>query len=532
MLFTLISDTITEHPNPFITRIKSSFEPSDIIKSIELETGNSKVELRHYFIFESFEKVLEYFPEANFLESLILDKKDIFVCWSSDIDNYICELLKIRVNDIKKHAIFDTRTLFGNFISFEDENIKCYYDGIEYHLLSKNLCEYFDTFTQEVPVFLLSFFNYKTTIRRKIKEYNLLDSKWVIDNLISYFKEKFEEEYFFYITLFFYEVKRYSERYGKQASYYNNGSQKYIWGCLFVCEEYFSNVKIFNVDSTPGIDFPFKMDKETNKQYIQYEYSCESLTGRIYPKNIEPYQSLQNLPKDKRYLLKAEEGCQLCEIDFNNFEFNILLSIYEVLSGEILLKIDKETSEVKFKDFHTETSIMLGITDRNYAKKINYSLIYGMSLYNVAAELEATLKTKTAEEYIKQLQNWEYFHIIKSMRKSVEKKYVHEDEILLTVFDRAIKYEKEHAILNNFIQGSAVDIFAVKIVDIILELKALDEKNKILVQNHDSILLQLENDLCPRYINRFQYLMKKDIDRIHFDVTIKVGANWGNLQKL
>jgi DNA polymerase I-like protein with 3'-5' exonuclease and polymerase domains len=225
------------------------------------------------------------------------------------------------------------------------------------------------------------------------------------------------------------------------------------------------------------------------------------LTGRIFPK----VQSLQTLAKEQRNILEAEPDCYFIEYDFSAFEFNILLDIF---------------GEDRMKDPHLDILKHLGVkADRKVGKSINYSFLYGMSAERVVQVIK---ESHDIDIDLDKLKNYPLF-----------KKKHHipiKNGIIETFYGRPIKIEKDYAAFHNYIQGTSVDIFVKKMRKII-NLLPNDEFNKIILQNHDSILIQLHESVIEKteLANEILEILKESTSPFTFEVDVKYGKVWSEL---
>jgi len=304
---------------------------------------------------------------------------------------------------------------------------------------------------------------------------------------------------------------------------------------LLKVEAYLSNIYITSIDvlKYPSLIFPQR------KYGIKYNYNGSyNVTGRIYATDLDKSQALQSLPKDKKDILNAEENCVLIEYDYKSAEFDILLQLCNI-------KYDEET------DLHFKTINQLlkkEITElytydevRSIGKKINYALIYGMELEKVFDTIIYDFKIQDKEvkyEIMNNLLNWELIEKVEKFKEGLFIEKVDEiNKLLRNYFDRYIKYNKTHAILNNYIQSTVVDLICIKmckIIKLIRKNKFDRHKNKIILQNHDSILLQLEEDLLKETMifDEITDIMNEKENDLKGRIRISYGKNWKFLKEL
>lgn len=310
---------------------------------------------------------------------------------------------------------------------------------------------------------------------------------------------------------------------------------------LFVVENYLSDIKLKNIDFEEAQDLVFPIKGNS----IQYSYNgSDSTTGRIYTISDGGYQSLQTLPKERKKILIAEPGCFLIEFDYKTFEFNLL---YQLAGIKIDKNKDHHMDMIKFifsdKVLEDENKELY----RKLGKQINYALIYGMNIEGLVDSilddffteedrqiLEDSLVLEVRDLLKRKIKTSELFEIRDKLTQKILHSFHSNSQILKNYFNRFIHVSKSHAVLNNYIQSIAADFLCLKICMIIdlLDINSLDKKkNKILLQNHDSILLQLEakvidsSDILENIIN----IVDCQINDLVGISTFGYGDNWGEI---
>ena len=272
---------------------------------------------------------------------------------------------------------------------------------------------------------------------------------------------------------------------------------------------------IYTIDINKCEQYNLKYDKLP----ARYNYNgFYSTTGRIYCSS-DYWTPIQNIPKNKRDILYAEKGCVFIELDYKSFEFDILCQImgYKV-----------------YDDPHTKTyNDLVNIPHpdfRNIGKNINYSLVYGMN----EQRLMDTVITKLIDIpkdfktiFMKKIEENEMINKVKELELILKNKIINNNTIY-NFFGRNIHFKKDFAVLHNYISSTASDLLYNKIVNIIDLLK---DKNKIILQNHDSILLQLKEDDIKNS-NLFENIlniMQSPVNGLKGRVNYTWGYDWGNL---
>ena len=174
---------------------------------------------------------------------------------------------------------------------------------------------------------------------------------------------------------------------------------------------------------------------------------------------------------------------------------------------------------------------------RRAAKVINFGILYGMSPHGLS--IAADMTRVQAEHFINQ-----YFELRKPLLSYMNslKEKARKDGYVETLFGRrrpmpdinssnyAIRTGAERAAINMPIQGTEADLMKLAMVAID---KALTEKfpqAKMLLQIHDSILVETTQESA----NEVGELIRSTMENIYklpvnLDVDMSIGKNWGDL---
>jgi DNA polymerase-1 len=259
-------------------------------------------------------------------------------------------------------------------------------------------------------------------------------------------------------------------------------------------------------------------------------------TGRLSSSN----PNLQNIPirkeegKKIRQAFIPKEGHILISADYSQIELRILAHCAE---DEILMEAFKNG-----EDIHTRTArevfqvLPEFITDdlRNQAKAINFGIVYGMSGFRLANDLNISRKMATAyiDNYFKRYSGVKKFidTTIENTRKTCE---------TTTLFGRKRRLDDinssnanvrgfaERAAINTPIQGSAADLIKLAMIKLDKALQKNQMASKMLLSVHDEIIFE-----CPfEEIDRLTDLAKDIMEHVHpLKVPLKVnfgsGKNW------
>ncbi|WP_407719794.1 DNA polymerase I [Psychrobacter sanguinis] len=241
-------------------------------------------------------------------------------------------------------------------------------------------------------------------------------------------------------------------------------------------------------------------DKDTDRVHTSYHQALTS-TGRL--SSTDP--NLQNIPirtKTGRLIRQAfiaPEGRVLLAADYSQIELRLMAHF----SGDA--NLTKAFNEGL--DIHTATAAeVLGKTvdevtptERRNAKAINFGLLYGMSAFGLAKQLQ--MSRGEAQDYINQ-----YFERYPGVRRymqdtrdnAVDKGYI--ETILgrelytpdINNNNQMVRRGAERAAINAPLQGSAADL--IKLAMIAVDKVLPVDNAKMLLQVHDELVFEVDSD--------------------------------------
>lgn len=256
-------------------------------------------------------------------------------------------------------------------------------------------------------------------------------------------------------------------------------------------------------------------------------------TGRL--SSVEP--NLQNIPVRSEYgrLIRKsfvpEEDSNILSSDYSQIE----LRIFAHLANENTLR----DAFLKDEDIHTMTaSNIYGVSQDNVtkimrrnAKAVNFGIIYGISSYGLATDLN--ISPKEAKDFIDKY--YETFPGIKIfMDKTI--KEAHELGYVTTIMNRKrvidelnnknynIRSMGERMALNTPIQGSSADILKKAMIEIDNKFKELNLKSKMLLQIHDELVFNVYKEEVDIVTSTVKNIME---NTIKLSVPLKVDINIG-----
>jgi DNA polymerase-1 len=268
-------------------------------------------------------------------------------------------------------------------------------------------------------------------------------------------------------------------------------------------------------------------------------------TGRLA--SSDP--NLQNIPiksedgKNIRKAFIAEKGFKLISADYNQIEMRILADLAEVKE----LKKAFSNNE----DIHSLTASQVFNVDikkvdqdmRRKAKAINFGIIYGISQYGLAKQINVS--NHEADEFLNA-----YFLKFPEIKIYMDNtiKFCRKSGYVNNIFGRRshfngindknfnIRNFQERAAINAPIQGSASEIMRLAMIRLNKKFESIkNNKSKILLQIHDELIFEVP----VKEVKRITEIIKDEMTSVTesdlhtfstpLTVDVNTGDNWGVL---
>ncbi len=255
--------------------------------------------------------------------------------------------------------------------------------------------------------------------------------------------------------------------------------------------------------------------KASENGYVHQKVNgTDKVTGRLFP-HASGF-SLQSLSKNFRDIVVAEPNCILLEFDYDFFEYSLMAQSCKIqLTGDPHLHL----SQLLFEDdLH-----------RAIGKQINYSLLYGKSIEGIIDETSQHPDLKITKESLR-IKLIEITAPIQNFQKKLELE-LKTNGFIQNAFGRNIYPDSKYLCLNYFLQSTAADILILKLIKLTELLSHYDCLNKIVLQNHDSILLNLSLDAidATEIANEIKEMLELPENGLGSKVDTKYGLNWRQL---
>ena len=280
---------------------------------------------------------------------------------------------------------------------------------------------------------------------------------------------------------------------------------------------------------------PKQINRRTGRLHTSY-HQAVTATGRL--SSSKP--NFQNIPirteqgAKIRSAFIAEKGNIILAADYSQIELRIMAHI----SGdqnliEAFNKNEDVHRSTAAQVFETEIS-MVTKDQRRKAKAINFGLIYGMSAFGLAKQIDVS-RTE-AKQYIDgYFEN--YPGVLKFMEETKEK--AKSQGYVETVLGRRLylpqinsknKMLQQHALrtaINAPMQGSSADIIKKAMLDIQSWIDKENLKIKMFMQVHDELVFELDAEMSDAYAIDIKALMSNALKlSIPLEVDVGMGSNW------
>mgnify|MGYP001471296878 CR=1 FL=1 len=268
-------------------------------------------------------------------------------------------------------------------------------------------------------------------------------------------------------------------------------------------------------------------------------------TGRLA--SSDP--NLQNIPikteegRDIRKAFIAEKGFTLISADYNQIEMRILSDLADVKELKKAFKNNEDIHSLTASQVFNIDIKKVNHDMRRKAKAINFGIIYGISQYGLAKQINVS--NFEADEFLKA-----YFSKFPEIEIYMEntKKFCRKSGYVNNIFGRRsyfngindknfnIRNFQERAAINAPIQGSASEIMRLAMIRLDKRFESLkNNKAKILLQIHDELIFEVPEkevkSITKIIKEEMMSVTQSDLHSFSTPLTvdINIGDNWGIL---
>ena len=278
---------------------------------------------------------------------------------------------------------------------------------------------------------------------------------------------------------------------------------------------------------------PTLINKRTGHIHTSFNQTVTA-TGRL--SSSDP--NLQNIPvrgddgKEIRKAFIPEEGCMFFSADYSQIELRVMAH----LSGdENMIEAFREGYDIHAATaakIYKEPIDQVTRDQRNKAKRANFGIIYGITVFGLAERLE--IERREARELIDG-----YFQSFPKVAEYMEKckQTAREKGYVETIFHRrrylpdinsrnaTVRGYAERNAINAPIQGSAADIIKVAMINIHRRMKEEKLRSKMILQVHD----ELNFSVYPSEKRIVERIVLKEMEHAYeMTVPLMADSGWGN----
>ena len=259
-------------------------------------------------------------------------------------------------------------------------------------------------------------------------------------------------------------------------------------------------------------------------------------TGRLSSKD----PNLQNIPvrsalgRSVREAFVAKEGYKLVSIDYSQIELRLLAHFSK---DAALMEAFRNGT-----DIHMATAVKLfgeekAKEKRNFAKSVNFGLLYGMGPKKLSDELGIT--SSEAKEIISNY--FASFPTVKNFLEGIQER-VKIDGYVETLLRRRRIFDYENAngmqkaafmreSVNTVFQGSAADLIKLSMNDIDSMIIDGSLDAHMLLQIHDELIFEIREEEVEKISERFVHVMENIWElEVPLVCSVSVGDSWGELK--
>ncbi len=302
--------------------------------------------------------------------------------------------------------------------------------------------------------------------------------------------------------------------------------------------------QVSKLKNTYSDALPEHLNPNTKRVHTSFLLAATT-TGRLA--SSDP--NLQNIPiksedgKDIRKAFKAKKDYLLISADYNQIEMRILADLADVKELKKAFKNKEDIHSLTASQIFNIDIKKVNQDHRRKAKAINFGIIYGISQYGLAKQINVS--NYEAEEFLDS-----YFAKFPEIKVYMDNtiKFCRKSGYVNNIFGRRSHFNgindknfnvrnfQERAAINAPIQGSASEVMRLAMIR--LDKKLSEQKNsnsKMLLQIHDELIFEIpkkdEKVMIKLIEKEMTSVAQSDYHSFSTPLTvdINVGDNWGVL---
>ena len=302
--------------------------------------------------------------------------------------------------------------------------------------------------------------------------------------------------------------------------------------------------QVSKLKNTYSDSLPEHINPNTQRVHTSFLLAATT-TGRLA--SSDP--NLQNIPiksedgKDIRKAFIAKKEYVFISADYNQIEMRILADLADVKELKKAFKNNEDIHSLTASQIFNIDIKKVNQDHRRKAKAINFGIIYGISQYGLAKQINVS--NYEAEEFLNS-----YFAKFPEIKVYMDNtiKFCRKSGYVNNIFGRRSHFSgindknfnvrnfQERAAINAPIQGSASEVMRLAMIR--LDKKLSDQKNinsKMLLQIHDELIFEVpkkeEKAMVKLIKSEMTSVAQSDYHSFSTPLTvdINVGDNWGML---
>lgn len=275
--------------------------------------------------------------------------------------------------------------------------------------------------------------------------------------------------------------------------------------------------------------------RETGRVHTSFSMAGTS-TGRLA--SSDP--NIQNIPirtkigRKIRQAFICDPGWKIVSLDYSQIELRLLAHMADVPALTSAFLQGQDIHAATAADIYALPLEQVTPELRRKAKAINFGIIYGISPFGLAKQLNVS--RKDAADIIDL-----YFHRYPGIQAYMEarKAEAHAKGFVETLFGRkcytlgiqdknmAVRQFAERQAINAPLQGSNADIIKRAMIQIDQFLRQERLRSRLLLQVHDELVFEMPEDEVESISQRARHIMEGMIQlKVPLTVGIGVGQNW------
>jgi DNA polymerase-1 len=302
--------------------------------------------------------------------------------------------------------------------------------------------------------------------------------------------------------------------------------------------------QLSKLKNTYSDSLPEHLNPNTKRVHTSFLLAATT-TGRLA--SSDP--NLQNIPiktedgRDIRKAFIAEKDNVLISADYNQIEMRILADLADVKELKKAFKNNEDIHSLTASQIFNIDIKKVDKDQRRKAKAINFGIIYGISQYGLAKQINVS--NYEAEEFLNA-----YFAKFPEIKIYMDNtiKFCRKSGYVNNIFGRRSHFNsindknfnvrnfQERAAINAPIQGSASEIMRLAMIRIDKKLEQEKSiKSKMLLQIHDELIFEVKKNEIKKMMKiiKDEMISVADSDYHSFSIPLTVdinsGNNWGEL---